>query len=338
MQPAAGKPVPFITILSGKYKGEDAVLMESEDLRLTVVPGHGAKIASLIHKRTGREYLYQQPGERFRKASYAEPYGNGEISGFDEMFPTISECYCDWGPWAGTKMPDHGEVWSMPWKCERTDSEVRTWVHSVRFPYVLTRTASFARPNTILLRYQVENLSAFDFPALWSAHPLFNMVPGTRVIVPPEARHILNTVEGPALGSYGERFDFPIARTADGKEFDLSRTNPPESKLYFKYFFLDDFKEGFVIVHEPKTRETVGLAWPVQQVPYLGMWVNEGGWDGGYHIAPEPCTAPYDRWDVARQWGKLPVIPAFGRQQWELRITVGLADNPTRMEPDGEIR
>ena len=338
MKPAAGKPVPPVTIFPGKYKGEDAVLMESEDLRLTLVPERGAKIASLVHKRTGRECLFQQPGKRFRKASYADPYENGEISGFDEMFPTISECYCDCEPWAGTKMPDHGEVWSLPWKCEQSESEVRTWVHSVRFPYILTRTVSFTRSNTILLRYQAENLSGFDFPALWSAHPLFNMTPGTRVIVPPSARNIMNTVAGPALGGYGERFSFPVARTADGKEFDLSRINPPGDKLYFKYFFLDEFKEGYVILHDPKTRETAGLAWPVQQVPYLGMWVNEGGWNDCYHIAPEPCTAPFDRWDVARQWGKLPVIPAFGSQHWELLITVDLSVNPRRMEPDGTIQ
>lgn len=338
MMPASGKPAPSVTIFSGKYKGEDAVLLESDVLRLTVVPGRGAKIASLIHKRTGRECLFQLPGERFRRASYGEPYENGEAAGFDEMFPTISECYCDWGPWAGAKMPDHGEVWSLPWKCEQSESEVRTWVHSVRFPYVLTRTVSLDRPDTILLRYQAENLSAFDFPALWSAHPLLNTTPYMRLIVPPAARNILNTVAGPALGAYGERLSFPVARTAEGKEFDLSRINSPESRLYFKYFFLDELKEGYAILHDPKTRETVGFSWPVREVPYLGMWVNEGGWGDCYHVAPEPCTAPFDRWDVARQWGKLPVIPAFGWQHWEMRITVALSENPQRMEPDGTIR
>ena len=80
------------------------------------------------------------------------------------------------------------------------------------------------------------------------------------------------------------------------------------------------------------------MAWPVEQVPYLGMWVNEGVWAGQYHLAPEPCTAPFDRWDIARQWGKLPVIPPFGYQQWTLRISVALADTPSRVDPDGTIR
>jgi hypothetical protein len=326
-----------ISITTGKYKDVEAVILESEALRLAIVPEHGAKIASLIHKRTGREYLFQLPGESFRQAPYAAPYESGEISGFDEMFPTINECLCNLEPWAGAKMPDHGEVWSLPWKCAISDSRVHTWVHGVRFPYVLNRTVSFERANTILLRYQAENHSACDFPAMWAAHPLFNMTPGSRIIVPACARNILNTVPGPALGAYGGRFSFPIAKTPDGKQWDLSRVNPCEGRLYFKYFFLDELTEGFAMVHDPNTRETLGLVWPVQQLPYLGMWVNEGGWNNLYHVAPEPCTAPFDAWDVARQWGKLPVIPAFGSQEWELRITVGLAENPQRVELDGTI-
>ena len=143
---------PAVKIASGKCKDVDAVILESEALRLAIVPEHGAKMASLVHKVTGRECFFQMPGEKFRKGTYAGPYPDGEMSGFDEMFPTITECFCDVEPWAGVKMPDHGEVWSLPWKCEISGLEVRTSVHGVRFPYVLTRTVSFARANTILLR------------------------------------------------------------------------------------------------------------------------------------------------------------------------------------------
>ncbi len=338
MNSGAGNEGATIHVSAGKYKDVDAVGLESEALRLTVVPDFGAKIASLIHKRTGRECLFQAPGERFRKAAYAAPFERGEVTGFDEMFPTITECFCDVEPWTGVMLPDHGEVWSLPWKCRLSDSEVRTSVHGIRFPYVLTRTISFAQSNTILVRYKVENVSACDFPAMWAAHPLFNMTPGTRLIFPPSARHIINTVPGPALGGYGERFDFPNAVTKEGRAWDLSRIGPPERKLYFKYFFLDPLEEGFTIIHDPATRETVALVWPVEKIPYLGVWVNEGGWQDGYHVAPEPCTAPFDRWDIARQWGKLPVIPAFGTHEWELRITVDLIENPRRVDLDGTIR
>jgi hypothetical protein len=187
------------------------------------------------------------------------------------------------------------------------------------------------------MSYRARNLSAYEFPAMWAAHPLFSVTPGTRIILPESVRNIINTVPGPALGGYGGRFNFPTARTAEGREWDLSRVGPKDGKYYFKYFFLDNLQEGFALIHDPQNREAVGLVWPVEQVPYLGMWVNEGAWAGMYDVAPEPCTAPFDRWDTARQWGKLPVIPPFGSQEWSLRTTVGLVDNPRRVEADGTI-
>jgi hypothetical protein len=259
------------------------------------------------------------------------------MSGFDEMFPTITECYCDVEPWAGVKMPDHGEVWSLPWKLDICGSDVRTSVTSPRFPYTLSRTIHFERANTILLRYKVENHSAFGFPVMWAAHPLLNIAEGMRIILPESARNIMNTVPGSALGAYGNRFTFPMAKTAEGKTWDLSGIGSAERKVYFKYFFMDDLTEGFAILHETKSHETVGFSWPVAQVPYLGMWVNECGWSDIDHMAFEPCLAPFDRWDVARLWGRMPVIPPFGNLHWELRLTVGLFENPRRMNLDGTI-
>jgi hypothetical protein len=325
------------SLTHGSYKGVDAAILETDALRLVLLPDWGAKLASLIYKPTGREVFFQMQGETFRKGKYAGPYPDGDMSGFDEMFPTITECFCDVEPWAGIKMPDHGEVWSLPWKLDICGSDVRTSVTSPRFPYTFTRTIKFEHANTMLLRYRVENHSAFGLPVMWAAHPLLNITAGMRIILPESARNIMNTVPGSVLGAYGNRFDFPLARTADGKTWDLAEIGPPSRKTYFKYFFMDDLQEGFAILHDPKTRDTVGFAWPVAQVPYLGMWVNEGGWADIYHMAFEPCTAPFDRWDIARLWGRLPVIPPSGSLHWELRLTVGQSDNPRRVKGDGTI-
>lgn len=105
----------------------------------------------------------------------------------------------------------------------------------------------------------------------------------------------MNAVPGPALGAYGDRLSFPVAKTPDRKEWDLSRLGPNDGKNYFKYSCMNDLREGFAIVHDPKSRETTALAWPIDQIPYLGMWVNEGAWQGQFNVAPEPCTAPFDR-------------------------------------------
>ena len=327
-----------IEIRESAYKDVRSIVLESDLLCVTIVPDHGSKMASLLHKRTGFEYLYQLPGETFLKTTYGEPYERGEASGFDEMFPTITECFCDIYPWKGTPMPDHGEVWSIPWRFEVSGSSVRLWVNGVRFPYTLSKEISFETPNTVLLQYRVEDPSALPFPAMWAAHPLFNTTEGSRIILPKSVRNIMNTEPGPALGGYGGRFSYPLATTADGKQWDLSRVGPKEARLYYKYFSLDTLDEGFAILHDPKSRETVAMVWPVDQVPYLGMWINEGVWQDQFNVAPEPCTAPLDRWDVARQWGNLPVVPAFGSLEWELRLTVALTDDPCGADRNGVIK
>lgn len=86
--------------------------------------------------------------------------------------------------------------------------------------------------------------------------------------IPPESEgHIINTVPGPALGDYGERFSLPIARTKGGRESDISRIRPNEDQLYNKYLFFDDLREGSAIIHEPSAGETVVLSWSVEKVP-----------------------------------------------------------------------
>lgn len=324
-------------IRPGAFKDAQAIILESDRLRVTLVPELGGKIASLVNLRTGFECLYQLPSSHLRRASYAAPFSEGECAGFDDMFPSIDPCYCDVAPWAGTSIPDHGELWSVPWQASAAGNEVVLTAHGVRFPYRFTKHVSLERPDTVLIRYRVDNLSNFDFPALWAAHPLFNITESTRIIVPTGANRIINTVPAEALGGFGEQYDWPLARTRCGNEWDLSRIRPNLGRHCFKFYFTEPLSEGFAILHDPASRETVGLSWPADKVPYLGFWISEGAYAGQYDAAPEPCTAPLDRWDTARQWGKLPTIPGFGFSEWTLRIGVGLYDNPGRMEADGTI-
>jgi hypothetical protein len=52
------------------------------------------------------------------------------------------------------------------------------------------------------------------------------------------------------------------------------------------------------------------------------MWVNEGGWNGHYNVAPEPATGTMDRIDAAKLWGTNSVLPAGHSKTWWLRISV----------------
>lgn len=186
--------------------------MESEALKATILPRWGSKLASLIYKPLGGELLWQNPAKAYRASSYADPYELGEASGFDEMFPTISRCFYEREPWAGVEMPDHGEVWSLPWAYQLEGEHLLLWVEGVRFPY--------------------------------------------------------------------------------------------------------------------RIEKTIGMAWPPEEVPYLGVWVNEGGWFDQYNIAPEPATAAMDRVDFSKAWGMSSVLNRGEARQWWLTLTVRQGEQP----------
>ncbi|MBN1834858.1 MAG: hypothetical protein JW820_03345 [Spirochaetales bacterium] len=324
-------------ISEGRYKDVPALVLENRMLRVKVVPLAGAKTASILFKPSRLELLWQNTGRRFRRTGYGASYLDGEFSGFDEMFPTISECCYESPPWQGTVAPDHGEVWSLPWDAEARGEELTLSVQGVRFPYRLSKTL---RLEGACLRaaYRVENLSSLPLEFLWAAHPLFKVWEGMEFVVPAGMDRVVNSVPGPRLGGYGERYDFPVALLGDGSRFDLSRAPRRNARGYQKYFFAGKVPEGWCLLYEPRRRLAIGLSYPPETVPYLGMWLNEGGFAGQYNIAPEPATAAMDRIDFSKMWGWNSTLAPRERRSWYLNISVRQGERPAGVEPDGSFR
>ncbi len=171
-------------ISRSKYKDIDCLILENGKLAVTVIPECGGKIQSIYDMEKKKEYIWQSPWEHFRKGQYDSLFESGEFSGFDDMFPTVSECYYPSGPWKGTKVPDHGEVWSLPYDFEIKDDSVVLSVNGVRFPYRLQKTLSFSDASILRIDYKAFNLTGFDFDFIWAAHPLFNCNESMEIVFP----------------------------------------------------------------------------------------------------------------------------------------------------------
>jgi galactose mutarotase-like enzyme len=324
------------TISRGAFKDQEALILENSQIRAVLLPSWGAKTASLVHKGLGIETLWQNPAAAFKGSGYGEPYGDGEFAGFDEMFPTISRCFYEAAPWAGVEAPDHGEVWTIPWETSIEGDSATLSVGGTRFPYRLQKTVSL-QGERLIARYAATNLSSFPLDFIWAAHPLFNATEGMRFLVPRGMRKIVNAVPGPTLGGYGQWMDFPVARRADGKEVRLDRVPARNTAGYQKYWFAEKVTEGWCMVRDDKSALTIGMAFPREKVPYLGMWLNEGGYAGQYNIAPEPATAAMDRIDFAKSWGMDSVLPPGSRLEWHLVIALASGKEPLGMSPSGEL-
>ncbi len=321
----------MIKVYESRYKDQPAITIESEKVRSQFLPGVGAKIASLVYKPAATELLVQRPNEKYLLAPYDGDYvAQGECSGFDEMFPSIDRCFYEGYPWRGTPIPDHGEVWSIPWACtieerrpvsgrNRVSECLHFTVHGVRFPYRLEKWASFADDETLHSDYKLTNLSPFDFDFMWAAHPMFILEQGAELQLPAGVEKVVTTLSFTgSFGRYGDEFAWPIATLADGTALDLRRIRSKAARDAAKYFVKGRMPAGWCALTYPRSGFTLRLDFPVEQVPYFAVLPNEGGWQDLYNIFLEPATASFDRLDVARVRGECSTVRAGATYEWYL--------------------
>ena len=221
-------------------------------------------MCSLIYKPAGTELLLQRPNEAYRLAPYDGDYvAQGECSGFDEMFPSIDKCFYEGYPWRGTPIPDHGEVWSIPWAWDDQDGRLHLVTHGVRFPYRLEKWVSFADDATLRTDYRLTNLSGFDLDFMWAAHMMLNLEEGAELALPDGVRKIVTALSfDGSLGRYGDEFDWPVATLPDGRRRDLRRMQPKAARDVVKYFVKGRMPEGWCALTYPRQRlhAAAGLA------------------------------------------------------------------------------
>jgi hypothetical protein len=309
-------------VYPSRYKDQDAVTIESDSLQAQFLPSIGAKMCSLVYKRLGLELLVQRPGSEYLLQPYAGNYVAGECSGFDDMFPTIDECHYEAYPWKGTPLPDHGEVWSIPWDHQVADEAIHFSVHGVRFPYHLEKWVRCGADDKLSIQYRLTNLSAFDFSFMWAAHTMFYLEEGCELALPPAVKTVVSTLSYSGdLGRYGDEFPWP-SFAINGRRRDLRILRPRSAKDAEKYYIKGKMPEGWCALRYPRRGFTLAISFPADKVPYLAILPNEGGWQDLYNIFIEPCTASFDRIDVARLRNELSIVKAHSVYEWWLDFTL----------------
>lgn len=184
-----------IKIYKSKYKDKDALTIESKEIKAQFLPEIGGKMCSLIYKPQDLELLIQKSNEKYKMQNYDGRYVDGECSGFDDMFPSIDECYYETFPWKGIKIPDHGELWSIPWTYKIIDREIIFTSFGIRFPYKFERIVKFTNSGALQFKYNITNLSNFDIDFMWAAHPMYYLKNETNLILPEGVKNIVSVLE-----------------------------------------------------------------------------------------------------------------------------------------------
>ncbi len=320
-----------VSLDKSTWQGLGALTLENETLRTVVVPGLGAKIVSLFDKRNRLEWLVGPGSRPVKNVPYGAVFTEQDMSGWDEMFPTMVAClYPAQGEWFGTPLPDHGEVWALPWTVEmgRADA-VRLSVEGKALPYRLTRTLAYRSPATLQMVYELENLGQARIPYIWAAHPQFVCGEEAEILVPSHVTEVCNTI--PATWGWGApetRFEWPQSVSVQGQPVRIDRTGPASLRQARKFFVLPEIRVGWAGLVRQPAGDWLRLDWDPDKVPYLGLWVDEGALSHTTVAAIEPTTGFYDSLAVAWDRNEITVLEPGTTRTWTLTVRIGTREQP----------
>jgi galactose mutarotase-like enzyme len=297
------------TVLAGV---EENVVICAGDCALTLMPALGGKIASL---RVGTDELLQTPlrplGPRTRTMAFSE----SDASGWDECLPSVAGCTVETE--AGrAAIPDHGDLWRVPWQVLHSSEDSATLrANCFSLPLQLTRSLILTQAASgwrLEFLYSLTNLGAYRVPWAWSAHPLFAVDAGDRIVLPDGIQTLrLEGSKANRIGIGGDSVSWPVARQKDGSSTDLSLVSSIDSGIG------DKLSTGPFSPAQPAwcalERARIGLRLTVRfeplLTPYLGLWLCYEGWpeEPGpkqFCVAPEPATAPVDSLQESGPWSR----------------------------------
>jgi hypothetical protein len=310
-----------------EWHAQAAWKLEDDSVRVVVAPALGAKIVSLFDKRCGCEWLVA-PRSPYRPLAYASAFIDQDMSGWDEMFPTINACgYPLSGAYAGARLPDHGEVWSLPWQVEGVERQaVALGVDGIALPYRLHRRLELSAPGVLRFEYRLENTGAAAFAYLWAAHPQFAAGEHTVILLPDGTDRVVNVISGPVWGDAGDVYPWSRARSKDGRAWELDRVRSADRHDCRKFYLPPESPAAWAGLVDRRLGCALCMEWSPGELPYLGIWVDEGAYNLIPVVALEPSNGYYDSLADAVRNRRAASIEPGAAHTWAL--TVRLQSQP----------
>ncbi|TCP30962.1 uncharacterized protein DUF5107 [Scopulibacillus darangshiensis] len=316
-------PSKDVTIQTSEREGFLYVSIENKNVKAEILPEIGGKVTSLYNKVTDREWLLDSGKRELQSPEYGSMFTEWDMSGLDDMFPTIDACmYPADGNFKDIPLQDHGEVWSLPWAFERTNDSVSLVVKGKALPYVLQKTYYFLNKHTIRCEYKVENLSDETLVYLWASHPQFKVDETIEILLPEKVQTILSVQGGKKLGTTNQLFNWPTVVTEDGQKISLNQIGPYTNRDSRKLYVPEKLCVSWSALYASDTDDFLLYKTSPNQVPYLGVWVDEGEFNSRATCALEPSTGFYDNLENAFYNGTYSSVKGKGSSSWFLDIVI----------------
>ena len=274
------------------YRGFEAVILENDRLRASVLPELGAKVHQFIDKKLDRDLLYHHPRVEVRAPVFGANVDNWWTGGIDDAVPTAHPCVVD-----GEELPFLGEAWSMPWEVGQvTATSIHLSRAGVIWPFRLEKVLSL-RPGDRYLtaEYTLTNTGLADMPFLWGIHPALPVGPRTRIHVPAMTAW---------YGSGTDPQEVLPASFRSGKQslpwpVEPIASLPAEPAGAWHHLFLDGLDDGWLAVTDEAEGWGFGVQFPATVFRAVHIWAVDGGWRGIRTVVVEPWTGRPARLDEA---------------------------------------
>jgi hypothetical protein len=308
------------SVTFGEETGWRSVVLESDELRVVVLPDKGAEIHRLIHKESNVDVLFhgpwglQPPGAPPLEGSGEDEFMWNYAGGWQELFPSVNEA-CTY---RGRRIPFHGEVATLPWEYEvLSDSEVRFTTRCRETTFELERTL---RVDDAKLEIESVATNVGDEPAhfVWGQHCVVGaplLEEGSRLELP--ARTIVTRPElwEPETAALvpGQREAWPNALLREGGTTDLREIPGPERRSHDD-MYIGDLEETWLAVTNPRLGLTFRLEWEPAELAWVILWQAYGGADappltGSYALGVEPWTSRLNLEDAVASGEAIELAP-----------------------------
>jgi hypothetical protein len=271
------------------YRGLETLILDNGVLRVVVLPEIGGKVWQITDLATGRDLIWHNDRLRPHSLPLGTSYDDNFVGGWDELFPNDEPEMI-----AGEPYPDHGELWTAPWRYEPQPAD-----DGAPARVVLTATGAVSgcrftkmlelapRARHLVIRHVIENTANRSLPFLWKQHLPVALEGHERVDVPARKSYI-EDFGTPRGGRTGVTYDWPHLRTDSGDVLDMRATLESESGVA-EFQYLTELTAGWCAVTRADGTG-VALAFDTDVFSSCWLFATYGGWRGLNTLVLEPCT------------------------------------------------
>ena len=304
-----------------------SLVLQNECLRVRVIPQLGCKIVEIYDLENDHEWLWSDKSRPIKAANYGDQYDLYDISGFDECFPNIGISQDPKN--IGVTLPDHGEIWSLPWDVTQEENGVSATVLGKLFDYRFFRRLSL-KSNKLVIEYSVSNIGDSEITYMWSAHPLFAIDESMKIEISGNPKMSKEFGFGGRIGPDGDNWYeghlsehvWPSVVGADGRVSDMSEVSL--DKVLTDKVVLDAPVDGLVSLKKLSSGRSLTMKFSPLELPFLGICYNFGAWpltgEPATWVALEPTTGKTDRLDECAELDCARVLAPKSHANWSLEI------------------